>query len=294
MLTSQSILNVCAAHATIHPNENFYLLIDHAGIPGLDGKLHYAKLEWASLFEGTAQANALSAAPLLILIGPASRKMRNGGFLMSVCERGAYSSCLMLIASQLSLSALASRLTGRLDAKISEDMDVLLRFFDPRVFEQLVHCLSNEQRKDFLSAASAWWFVDRRGELRAVDAQFSHEESFHPPLLLSARQEQELVDASEFDQVEEQLRLSVPREFSRLPPPKRYEFIAKQIGAAREFRIHSTRELALYCALALVYGAEFSALPEWSSQLDLIREGKHELTSVVSSLSESPEELEPQ
>lgn len=274
----------------MHPNENFYLLIDHAGIPGLDGKLHYAKLAWTSLFEGTAQANALSVAPLLILIGSASQKLRYGAFFTSVCERGAYNSCLMLIASPLSLSELASRLTARLEAKISEDMDVLLRFFDPRVFEQLVHCLSNEQRKDFLSAGSAWWFVDRRGELQAVDAQFSHAESFYLPLVLSERQEDELVDASQIDQVEEQLRLSVPSELSRVPPSKRHDFIRKHMVAASDFRITSTRELMLYCAVALVYGEDFSARPEWSSNLVLIREGKLSLTSVVSELSESPAE----
>lgn len=290
MLTSQSLRNVCAAHATIHPTHNFYLLIDHAGIPRLDGKLHYAKLEWTSLFEGTTQANALSVAPLLILIGRASQKLRDGGFLTSVCERGVYSSCLMLIASPLPISALASRLTARLDAKISEDMDVLLRFYDPRVFEQLVDCLSTEQRNDFLSVGSAWWFGDRRGVLRAVEAQFSDEESFVSPLLLSDCQEHKLVDASEPDQVEEQLRLSLPNELSRLPPPERYDFIRKHMAAGRNFRITSTRELMLYCALALVYGEDFSARPEWSSNLDLIREGQLNLTSVVSELSESPEE----
>lgn len=294
MLISQSLRDVCTSHAGVHPNENYYLLIDHAGIPGLVGKLHYAKLEWISLFEGTTQANALSVAPLLILIGPASQKICNGGFLTSVCESGAYSSCLMLIASPLSLSVLASRLAARLDAKISEDMEVLLRFFDPRVFEQLVQYLSAQQRTDFLSAGSAWWFVDRQGELQAVDAHFSPAEAFQSPLLLSARQEHELLDASEFDQVEEQLRLSVPRELSQVMPPKRYEFISRQMTAAREFGINSTRELSLYCALAFVYGADFSDLPEWSSQLSLIREGKHDLTSLVSSLSEPQEELERQ
>lgn len=261
-------------------------------MPGLEGKLQYANLVWTSLFDGTTQANALSVAPLLILIGPASQLWRDCGFLNSACERGVYSSCLMLIASPLPIGALASRLKARLDAKISDDMDVLLRFFDPRVFEQLVHCLSTEQRTEFLSAGSAWWFVDRRGELRAVDAQFSDAESFDAPLLLSERQENELVDASEIDQVTEQLCRSVPRELSRLPMPNRYEFITKHIAAARDFRINSTFELSLYCALALIYGEDFSTLTEWTVSLDLIRKGQHDLTSAVSNLSRCEEEQE--
>lgn len=66
------------------------------------------------------------------------------------------------------------------------------------------------------------------------------------------------------------------------------------MAAAHEFRINSTRELALYCALVLVYGADFSTRPEWSSRLDMIREGQHDLTSVIASLSESPEKWEQQ
>jgi hypothetical protein len=223
----------------------------------------------------------------LICIATTSEAMRDDFFMRWVCERGGFSSSLLLIASPLPIRDLAGRLTARLDAKISEDMDVLLRYFDPRVFEQLVRALSIEQRTNFLSVASAWWFVDRIGKLHAVKAQFSNVDTFSAPLSLSARQEHELLDASEPDQVEEQLRNSVPNEFTRLLGAQRHQFITRHMGAAREFRITSTRELALYCALALVQGADFSTRPEWAPKLDLIRDGKLDLTSVVARLSES-------
>jgi hypothetical protein len=287
MLTSQSIRDVCASHASTHPDDFFYLLADHAGMPGLQRKLTDTKVGWVSLFEGTTQTNALSVAPLLIRIGRGSQSLCGDVFLTWICERGAYSSSLLIVASQLTIRELAGRLTARLDAKISDDMDVLLRFFDPRVFEQLARCLTDEQRNVFFSPASSWWYVDRRGELQAVQAQFSNDENFVSPLILSARQEHELVDASEPDQVEEQLRLWLPNEFARLSPPDRHNFIARHMTAGRNLRITLTRELALYCALALVYGEDFASDAEWSSALDLIRQGKHDLTSVVSSLNES-------
>jgi hypothetical protein len=287
MLKSQSIRDVHSAHAINHPVESFYFLIDHAGMPGLHRELRRTRLEWVTLFEGTTQANALSVAPLLIRICTTSEAIPDNFFLRWVCERGVHSSSLMLMASPLPIRELARRLTARLDAKISEDMDVLLRYFDPRVFEQLVRCLSVEQRTNFLSAASAWWFVDRIGELQAVEAQFSNVDAFCPPLILTARQEQELVDASEPDQVEEQLRQSVPNEFTRLLGAERHLFITRHMRAAREFRITSTREFALYCALALVYGPDFSFRPEWAPKLYLIQEGRSDLTSAVAGLNES-------
>ncbi|MFC0131971.1 hypothetical protein CR105_16250 [Massilia eurypsychrophila] len=287
MLTSQSLRDVHATHANKHPNDFFYLLVDHAGMPGLHRELQRSKIEWVSLFEGTTQVNALSVAPLLVCIQTRSPTLRDDWLLRWICETGAYSSSLMLIASRLSMRVLAERLTARLDAKISEDMDVLLRYFDPRVFEQMVRVLSVEQLASFFSVASAWWYVNRIGELQAVEAQFSEIDAFGSPLMLSARQEHELVEASEIDQIEEQLRRSVPDEFARLVGAERHRFLVRHIDAAREFRITSTRELILYCALALVYGPDFSTRPEWAPKLDLIREGKNELSDVVASLNES-------
>lgn len=286
MLTSQSIRDVHAAHALKHANDSLYFLIDHAGMPGLHRELRKARFKWVSLFEGTKQASALSVAPLLICIGAASEAMRDDFFMRWVCERGKYSSSLLLIASPLPIRALATKLTARLDAQISEQMDVLLRYFDPRVFEQLMRSLSIEQRTTFLSVANAWWFVDRTGELHAIEVQYSALDSFCAPLPLSARQEHELLDASEPDQVEAQLRHSVPNEFTRQLGAQRHQFLTRHIGAAREFQITSTRELALYCALALVQGADFSTRPEWAPKFDLIRDGKLDLTSAVARLSE--------
>ncbi|MDB5935226.1 MAG: hypothetical protein JWQ01_2570 [Massilia sp.] len=286
MLTSQSIRDVFAAHSITHDYESFYFLVDHAGMPGLHRKLIHAKMEWASLFKGTSQVNALSVAPLLIRVGTNSQIPHHNDFLTWICERGPYSSSLTLLASPLAIHELVSRLTARLDARISDDMDVLLRFYDPRVFEQLVQSLSGEQRRVFLSAASSWWFVDRSGELRAVEATFSNVDSFCPPLTLSSQQEFDLVEASEPDQVEEQLRLSVPNELRLLPAAERSKVIAAHIAAGRELRITSTRELALYCALALIYGADFSFSPEWASKLEQVRDGKSDLISMVSALNE--------
>jgi hypothetical protein len=203
-----------------------------------------------------------------------------------LCERGAYSSSLMLLASPLPLCALAVRLTARLDARISDHMDVLIRFFDPRIFEQLVRYLSADQLKIFLSAAGAWWYVDRSGELRMIEASFSVAESFCAPLILSERQEHDLIVASEPDQVAEQLRATVPNLFSLLPAPERSKFISDQMVAAGGWGITSTRDFALYCALALMHGPDFSSLPEWALTLNDVRAGKCDLTSMVLKLNE--------
>lgn len=246
--------------------------------------------DWISLFEGTKEANALSVAPLLFRIEVDPRNLRHGGLLSWIGERGTYTSSLMFLASPLSLRELARRLTERLEGIISENMEVLLRFYDPRIFEQLLLVLSDEQRSDFLCAASCWWYVDRRGDPQAVHSEFSNTERFTSPLILTASQETELVDRSEPDQVDEQLRLSLPNEYALLALPLRHKFITDQMAAGRHFGISSTRELSLYCSLALFYGSNFAERSNWSSTLIEIQAGKRNLTETVAGLTELPSE----
>jgi hypothetical protein len=259
------------------------LLADHAGIAGLDRRLIRSSFEWVSLFNGTKESNALSVAPLLVRVEIDSHNLRDRALIRCVLDSGAFSSCLMFLSSPLSMNELATRLTARLEAKISGDIEVLLPFFDPRVFAQLVHTLSEEQRDEFLCPASCWWYVDRGGDLRTVPTQFSTTDTASP-LVLSPRQEFELLDASEPDQIEEQVRSLFADEFGRLPIPQRHAFIAEHSAAGRAYRITSIRELALFCGLALVYGAHFASTPEWSKSLALISQSKQTLRELVANL----------
>jgi hypothetical protein len=286
MLTSHSIQCLLSEHAAMYTGDYFYLLVDHAGLSGLQQLLVKRKLEWVSLFEATKQANAISVAPLLIRI--VNHDVKSTTFLSWICERGAYSSCLIFLASPLSIHKLAARLTTRLDARVSENMDVLLRFYDPRIFEQLCRTLSFVELQVFLSVANSWWYINRYGDPYPVTAQFSSEEFFESPLVLSGKQEFELLDSCEPDQVAEHLRQWVPKELELIPVAVRHEFILRHICAGRQIHITSTRELALYCTLALVYGENFASTSNWKAKLGLVKSGNEDLTGLISKLNQYP------
>jgi hypothetical protein len=157
----------------------------------------------------------------------------------------------------------------------------MLRFFDPRVFEKLVKILSVEQARAMLSPAEKWSYVDRKGRVVSVNAEFDIVENFELPLQLNEAQEFGLVDASEPDQVLALLRENVPNLLSRLHLVKQYEFVVHNIKAAKDLGLRSTVDLVLYSAVALSQGVEFATGPIWSDLMTDVKSGRIEFAEVV-------------
>lgn len=273
MLTRQSIYQACAPFCGPATDSFLYGLIDHAGLPGLAARLTESASEWVSLFD-SQDPDILSVAPLLFRIRTGHDDVRQRSLVRWIVQQGTYTSSIVLVASPLSLQQLANRLTVRLDGVLPENMEIRLRFFDPRVFEQLMLVLSLEQKQAFLSAAQRWWFVDRRGHLQEVAAEFFEADTFTAPLVLSALQEDALIDASEPDQVAQLLQSGAPDDYQTLPPPERHDFILRHADAARRIGIEATHELALYCVLAMLHGEQFASHEKWQASLQEVQEKK--------------------
>jgi hypothetical protein len=260
-----------------------YGLVDHAGLPGLAARLTESGAQWESLFE-SQDPDILSVAPLLVRIGTGQEGIQQRRVVRWAVEHGSYASCIVLMASPLPLQQLAERLRARLEGLLPENMDILLRFFDPRVFEQLMVVLSTEQKQAFLGVAEHWWFVDRRGQLQEVASKFEQADSFVAPLILTAVQESGLIDASEPDQVAQLLQSGAPDDYQTLQPWERHDFIVRHMGAARAVGIQATHELSLYCVLALLYGEQFATQTNWQAALQEVQEKKMGLVEAAAQI----------
>ncbi|MES2117681.1 MAG: DUF4123 domain-containing protein [Pseudomonadota bacterium] len=281
MLSHRDIWQLYQALPASTPGCYLYGLADHAGMPGLAKRLVRDRADWVSLFEGSTEEGALSVAPLLFQIEVIEGRVTQDLLLDWVCEHGTYTSSLLFLASPLSTRDLAQRLARRLNAVLSEDMDVMLRFFDPRIFASLLDVLSAEQQQAFLSVGNCWWFVNRHGHLQQVKAQFSDEDGYNHPIRLTAEQEHALVEISEPDQVAELLEAGAPDEYGALPWPDRHDFIVRHMAAAKSIGIDATHELAQYCLLALLHGEGFLEQRKWHAVLQDVQTGKLNLGQAV-------------
>jgi hypothetical protein len=209
MLNHKNIYQLYDAILGLGSTDTLYGLVDHVGMPGLTKKLTQAGAQWISLFDGSKEEGALLAAPILFKIENDGGRKLPRVFLDWVGEHGTYTSSMLFLTSSLPMPELARRLALRLDAVLPEGVDVLFRYFDPRIFEMLRDVLSIEQRQGFLGVASNWWVVDRRGVLQKIVAKFSEKDDFDAPLKLTVQQERNFLDSSEPDQIAQLLQSEV-------------------------------------------------------------------------------------
>lgn len=280
MSTYAELKKIYAEAAVTWPDNHLYCLADHAGMPGLLRELDASGIAWTSLFDGSRERNALEVAPLLFPLDEESNK-EYSHLLRWVEEHGTYTSSMLLISSSLNKAELSRRLAQRLDARVSEQMNVMLRYFDPRIFEALLTVLNESQRGVFLSVADCWWYFDRSGTEMRQTAKYELVDRFEAPLVLTAEQEFALLDASEADQVAAQLREMMPDQYLQIPLPQQHAFIMRHMAAARAVGVVATHELSLYCGLALLYGEDFALTPHWQQLLQRVGSGQVSLSDAV-------------
>lgn len=240
-----------------HPASNVYFLLDHGGLPGLHRQLLRGSAEWVSLFDGTQEASALAVAPFLVLVGRSGRLQMSRSLFEWIGEHGTYSSSVIILASPLEIDFLRLRLAARLNVRLSEEMDALLRFFDPRVFEGLTKILSPEQAAPFFGFAEGWIYVNREGRLISFASSLDYKGEASEPLQLSQEQEGALLVESEIDQVIGLLENNLPQLMGGISAANKFELINSVMHEARAGGLDTILKISLCEAIALNKGKDF-------------------------------------
>jgi len=146
------------------PVDNTYALIDCAAHDDAFAQLaaQFPGARWQSLFSGTPEAHLQSAAPLLIELDPGAADKSIFTWLI---EKERARPSVTWIKSRFALSALALVLTRRLQCRINDDEDVVLRFYDPRILLGLSSALTAAQKKFFFAPVTSWTAWEPRREV---------------------------------------------------------------------------------------------------------------------------------
>jgi hypothetical protein len=265
-----------------YPTSNFYFLLDHGGLPGLHRQLLRSPVEWVSLFDFTKEESALAVAPILILAA-ANGILRAPRSLFEWIERkGTYTSTTIMLTSPLDIGTMKNRLVTRLDVRLSENMEAMLRFFDPRVLESLIRVLSAEQVNQFFSVAQAWAYMDRAGIPKKIAAAFGEHELLSAPMMLDQKQEFALLEASEVDQVLDLLRSNLPELMEKLSLPDQYILINRQLVTAKQEGLDSVLEFAIYAMTILSKGEAIKNGQGWRSFLAKLKRDDYDFAQLLS------------
>lgn len=257
-----------------------YVLADHSGLPGLSQALRTFGIKWTNLFGDDKRPELLQASPLLFEL-PATAQMSRW-----LEENANFSHSVLLIASPLRMTALANRLAARCEGILSDDIRVTLRYFDTRVFPELLKVLPGENRAAWLGCATAWFFPKRDGYLEQVNSRFQPEECLASPMALNDEQMNALVRASEPDQVADLLAQYTPSQFYAIPEQKRHGFVQHMISRASSIGINAPRDYAIYSGLMLIKGAEFDESQQWAKIRERISNGETTLSGAIELLEQ--------
>lgn len=201
-------------------------------------------------------------------------------------EKWRYANAFIYIECSLSEEHMRSSLLARTFAVLPQNLDVLLRYFDTRVFDRVLIALTPEQRQAFLSAGTTWAFPDRWGHLRMARAA-TGDDNFARPLRLDDQQEAILIDAGDADAMVDTLLNQQHPSLEQLLPPEQYEAVDAALKQALSLGIQPHSAQVAFCSLCLELGSGFQEQMPWSQWMPEVKTGKRNFDQIVAMAAES-------
>jgi hypothetical protein len=201
-------------------------------------------------------------------------------------QRWQYTNALTVLESSLYFEALAHALNQRTDALLTDDMSVVLRFFDTRTIATLRKILSPEQLRVFTSIAQRWIYIDRYGEAQTLQQSKSAvDDDFVAPLEFSAQQEAQLIEAGEIDAMVNLLVNQQINGLIDLTPPVQYDLTAQLLSNTKDYQINQLSDQAAFCRVGLELGSDFHQKSPWSTELVDVTAQRSTFTQLLEKLA---------
>ena len=205
-----------------------------------------------------------SASPILVELPADASQESVCRIAKETLRKWRYANCFVFLETTRAPHEAAAMLRERTEAVLPDDMDVVLRFFDPRVFAALVEHLNADARVAFLSGAALWAIPDRRGEVQVIEQGTSDVSApFISPMRLNSEEEIALIDAGEADAMVDLLLNQNNDQLLAMIPPDQHENVVVVLAQARSFGIEDVPDQAAFCAAVLALGVDFHAREPW-------------------------------
>lgn len=256
----------------LHPHCHWYALIDGAQLPDIVGQLRGRLLDVPKrcLFEDSTEEDPSEVAPYLLQLDVAELRRPVIAYTRA---HALDSHAVSWLASPLDLPGLAERLSARFDATLSENMEVLFRYYDTRILSILPAVLSTEQSTEFFSIAHGWWYPDRDGVLQSLACAFTERDAFVAPILISQAQEDAILDAGFPDTVLGALREEYDDLLVGMGRGEQHAFVLRQLDKTKALGADAIIDIVRYCIVSLTEGEDFADRAPWLDKIAAIKSG---------------------
>lgn len=260
--------------AQSRPSLCLYALVDGAFDKGFFNGRFPRTSAPRSLYADTALQSLGMAAPHLLAAPDGKDEAQ--GWLRHLFSMADGKPMVSIIASHLSIEALALHLCPYLIAITPDTVEWPIRWGDTRVLPELLKTLPEIQRDHLLAPVRCWWSVGREGELlRWEGAVVSPAPAGFDKLPLSDENFTALVDAAEADSVLANIYDSQPDLFQADSPAECYARVSRHLELASENGIDAAPARQHFSALALILSADFARLPHMAELLRRTRLGSN-------------------
>ena len=223
-----------------------------------------------------------SAAPVLIPVPSGSSSPGSCQRIRETLGLWRYANCFVYLESPHQPETMRRMLHDRTDALLPQNLPVLLRYFDSRVFSVLMRVLTKKQLESFLDVASRWAWPDRRGNLQVV--QPSHLPGFdtlEQPILLDTAQEASLIESGESDAMIDILLNQSNPTLLTLLPPEQFARVDEALACARTLGIDVLTDQVAFCVVALELGLGFVKERPWADGMTALKARQTTFSALV-------------
>jgi hypothetical protein len=265
------LVNGVQSQAARFPSANLYALMDGAQIEKITSQISKWKTAFsAPLFRDDKEAMLTDISPWLVL---GDKTQPQTKFIKRCIELQGTTHALIWLISPMKPQDLFDALHRRTNAQLSGGLEMMLRYFDTYRLPDLHNVLDEGQTKAFFGCANAWVYINRQGELGAIDSEFNTQDTFNE-LVFDDLQEEAILDAAYPDELLRILQQDQADLVENLPPQERYDQVKALLKLAKTYGIEGSKDLLYFCIVGLSEGEGFDTTPEWTTKLNNAKNNK--------------------
>ena len=258
-MSHMNLLAIVESAINDSPGQNVYFLLDQAGLPGVARELRKYSALQVKLFDDTKEQAAADVGPVLLLAAGNDTRLAVKGLFRWLDKYAGDAFSIIVMVSPLPFDAMRKRLSARLKIKLSEEMEAIFRFYDPRILASLISILSEPERDIFLGVASRWVYPNRSGGVDIINTRLQENDDFKEPFSISSQQEFKLLEASEVDQVLNLLRTIMPSKMAEFSVSEKYHLVKDLMCRAQTDGIESILGCAIFASIFIKGGSRVAS-----------------------------------
>jgi hypothetical protein len=226
------------------PDHRLYALLDGGQLEGLPYKRKsMAPDAFGALFGVLGKTDLETAGGWLLEISKEDPKRWEW-----TCLEALRQPAVLWLQSPLRFPDLQVLLATRIEVKLTRGPEVYLRYYDPRIFTNLVD-LMHPSQAPFLAMAPRWFWLDHSCQRCVLEVPLDLEAArrIDPPLVLDQEQEKILLEGSLPYEVMAILHSEAPEVLEAIPRNARYDLLRQGVEGARAQGAHRLSDLVGFC-----------------------------------------------